>query len=124
MLKIKSSPFPGTDPYLEDGIFWPDFHSDLITDMKKAITAKLPPGYSAYSQERIYVDTQEGERIPDVSVTRSNPTPKPNVSKGGAALLEQESDTKVSSHGFLTLYANEIRERYLEIRSNGEEMRW
>ncbi|MCY2993603.1 MAG: DUF4058 family protein [Planctomycetota bacterium] len=66
------SPFPGMDPYLEDPAGWPNFHSDLIAEIKTELNRQLRPKYYARSEERVYVSDQDdpGRRviIPDVRV--------------------------------------------------------
>ncbi|MCA9188686.1 MAG: DUF4058 family protein [Planctomycetales bacterium] len=41
------SPFPGIDPFLEDAVFWPDFHATFINYWREAIADKLPDQYEA-----------------------------------------------------------------------------
>ena len=49
------SPFPGMDPYIEDRGLWPDFHDDLIAEIKRALAARLPERYFAQMGERSYI---------------------------------------------------------------------
>lgn len=64
------SPFPGMDPYLEAR--WSDIHSTLITLVKEAIQPLLPHALRARSEERVLLETVEGEALAayrgDVSV--------------------------------------------------------
>ena len=48
-----SSPFPGMDPYIESQGYWEDFHSALLGDCRRALTAVLPRHYGAFIEQRI-----------------------------------------------------------------------
>ncbi|MFQ6042589.1 MAG: DUF4058 family protein, partial [Candidatus Poribacteria bacterium] len=41
------SPFPGMDPYLENPVWWPDFHHSFITYARDALQPGLRPRYRA-----------------------------------------------------------------------------
>ncbi len=41
------SPFPGMDPFLEDAEVWPDFHTDLATELKHRLNRRIGPKYYA-----------------------------------------------------------------------------
>lgn len=64
-----SSPFPGMDPYLEP--HWPDVHTALISEARRALNRALPKGLIARAEERVAVES-EGDysrRVgPDVRV--------------------------------------------------------
>jgi hypothetical protein len=78
------SPFPGMDPWLEDEEVFPDLHHSLITYLRDAINAHLPPGYVATSANRVWVD-DELRREPDVALFgRDRPVNGPG---GGTATL-------------------------------------
>src|SRR5262245_12594802 len=70
------SPFPGMDPFIEGSHAWEDFHHDLITEIKGAISAVLPEGYVVRAGERTYVvltarnGDQEFITQPDVGVAQ------------------------------------------------------
>jgi hypothetical protein len=69
------SPFPGMDPYIEEHGLWPDFHHDLIADIKRALVATLPEEYFVRTDERSYVALIEADGqdrnafLPDLGVT-------------------------------------------------------
>jgi hypothetical protein len=61
------------DPYLEGG-YWPDFHHDLATEIKRQLLPRLQPRYYAATSTYFLVDTGEDVEIsqgvyPDVGVT-------------------------------------------------------
>src|SRR5689334_3976947 len=49
-----SSPFPGTDPYLEERQLWPDVHLSLITAIRDALTPQVAPRYYDRIERRTY----------------------------------------------------------------------
>ena len=77
------------DPYIEASGLWPDFHDDLIAEIKRAIAAVLPERYLVRTGERSYIVLAEPEGkethtfIPDVGVTSDASQPT-----GGAAVAE------------------------------------
>ena len=66
-----SSPFPGTDPYLE-GHLWPDVHRALAGEIRRRLVPLLRPRYVARLE--VYVVEDETPEIeigilyPDVEV--------------------------------------------------------
>ena len=61
------SPFPGMDPWLEGGDLFRDLHHALITYIREAMNAAMPPGYVAISNHLVWMDA-EARREPDVSL--------------------------------------------------------
>ena len=49
------SPFPGMDPCLESSVCCADFHTELITCLRKALNEHLPDNYDARIEERVTV---------------------------------------------------------------------
>ncbi|AWM36274.1 hypothetical protein GobsT_59420 [Gemmata obscuriglobus] len=101
------SPFPGMDPWLERPMVFPDVHHGLITYLKAAIFAALPPGYTVSTSNRVWVDIE-----PDVIVVGPDPAP------GDGAHLA----ATMSAAGLLAIKADEvlsdpIEEPYLAIVS-------
>ncbi len=47
------SPFPGMDPYIEQHRLWPDFHDDLIGEIKRRLAAAVPERYVVRTGERL-----------------------------------------------------------------------
>jgi hypothetical protein len=54
------------DPWLEAEEIFPDLHESLIIYLREALNAAMPPGYTARSRNRVWVD-DELRREPDVS---------------------------------------------------------
>jgi hypothetical protein len=55
------SPFPGMDPYLQGR--WADVHAKLIAYIGEALTPLLPRDLRARSEERILLESIEGETL-------------------------------------------------------------
>ena len=51
---MKTSPFPGMDPYLERR--WGDVHVGLIAGIRAALNPQLPPGLQAVGQESVRLE--------------------------------------------------------------------
>ncbi len=63
------SPFPGMDPYLEQ--HWRSVHHRLITYACDQLRPMLPPDLRSTIEERVFVESEEGDRrefYPDVHV--------------------------------------------------------
>jgi hypothetical protein len=63
------SPFPGMDPYLEP--HWRDVHTSLISGARDMLNQRLPEDLIASAEERVAVESEEGEErrfAPDVRV--------------------------------------------------------
>jgi hypothetical protein len=58
------------DPFLEDPAIFPDLHASLITELRNAINAQLPPPYYASSASRVWVEPSQRRVEPDVNVLR------------------------------------------------------
>jgi hypothetical protein len=75
---MKSSPFPGMDPYLERN--WGDVHLGLITGIRAALQPNLPLGLQALGQEQVRLQAADDERDqqygPDVAVVERAPGEK------------------------------------------------
>src|SRR5579859_7138828 len=52
------SPFPGMDPYLEDGPLWPAFHHQLVLCLYQVLLPGLVDRYRARVGQRHYVTEQ------------------------------------------------------------------
>jgi hypothetical protein len=58
------SPFLGMDPYLEQPVFWLEFHNRLIVAIADAIVPSLLPRYYVGVETRTYRDHDDGELLP------------------------------------------------------------
>jgi Protein of unknown function (DUF4058) len=62
------TPFPGMDPYLEHPALWPGVHTRLIVALADQLGPKIRPRYVASVEERVFIESAEQDRIPDVWV--------------------------------------------------------
>lgn len=104
------SPFPGMDPYLEQAGVWSQVHTELIVDIRRFLTPILRPKYRVDMEQRNYLavappDDLVGE--PDVIISVDNPS----LTAPTTAMT-----SVVPLVGVLPV-PEEIKERYLEIRS-------
>jgi hypothetical protein len=120
------SPFPGMDPYIEACGLWGDFHHDLISEIKRALSHAVPERYLVRAGERSYVVLveQEGKTsrpfLPDVSVTTQR-RKKPSKRKGGLAVAERGAKAEpVLMRAFIE---EEHREAFVEIYDATPEQR-
>lgn len=76
---MSHSPFPGMDPYLEAPGLWPDVHESLMNIFREQLTGYLVPKYIAELNtqiviDRILDDLEARLFLPDVTITRPNPS--------------------------------------------------
>jgi hypothetical protein len=104
------SPFPGMDPYLEQ--FWLDVHARLVTYACDQLQDRLPTDLIARMEERVYVETPEGERRsmhPDVRVL--------DRETGQAATASALDGIAVAEPEVVHINQDEpVTETYIEIR--------
>jgi hypothetical protein len=79
------NPFPGMNPYLEDPTLWGGVHHLLMSALHQQLNQRLPEGYVALVEERIYLETSDAFQhyVPDVLVARrreaTSDTPAPTA---------------------------------------------
>lgn len=105
------SPFPGIDPYLENPELWSEVHSRLIVAIADDLTDHLSQKYRVAIEKRTYLSGGDESLlvgIPDVSV----------ISKGTTQSQSATTATLSSSEPLTVTVpmAEEVQERYLEIR--------
>lgn len=97
------------DPYIEAQA-WRDFHAEMITGIRAALTPLLTPKYAARIEERIYIDEEVAApqtRYPDIAIETAQPD-APHAGVGVAAAIQP---------ALLSVpMTAEYRERFLEIR--------
>ncbi|MBI3268310.1 MAG: DUF4058 family protein [Planctomycetes bacterium] len=102
------SPFPGMDPYLER--HWRDVHSRLIIYACDQLQPRLPPDLRARVEERVMVDTPDGESrsiAPDVRIVETSLPPGVDggasaTTRGGAAteplVIDLRDDPEIQTY--------------------------
>jgi hypothetical protein len=125
--EIMKSPFPGMDPYIEACGLWPDFHDDLISEIKRYLAPRLPERYYVQTGERAYVvlaGTDEKDTKPmyaDVGVGRPMVEGRTAKSKGEEAKAEPAVD--VGSVTMQAFIEEHFRENFIEIYEAEQERR-
>lgn len=109
------SPFPGMDPFIE-GQHWPTFHNRMLSSVADRLVPLLRPRYMIFAEERIYLnhDVEEGQSRhfqPDIQITdRGQHAPR----SGSATAIAEP-------HRITLPMPEEVRERYLAIRTREDE---
>ncbi|WP_088889976.1 DUF4058 family protein [Leptolyngbya ohadii] len=107
------SPFPGMNPYLENPELWSEVHSRLIVAIADNLSDHLSEEYRVAIEKRTYFSSGD-ERllvgIPDVSVVGRQP--EQNQPPATLPFLVKPITVTVP-------IAEEVQERYLEIREVG-----
>lgn len=107
-----STPFPGMDPYLERRGFWEDVHTRLIVAIAEALTPHVRPAYRVAVEQRIYLSVMAPDDLigqPDILLLA---TREPRV-----AYDARVAPPLAGAYVGELPHVEEIKERYLEIRS-------
>jgi len=83
------------DPYLENPVWWPDFHHSFITYARDALQPGLRPRYRARIGERVYIVAPQQHFYPDIAILgaskkKENPVPNVNGDNGQFAVAEAD----------------------------------
>ena len=112
------SPFPGMDPYLEQPVFWSEFHNRLIMAISDTLTPALRPKYYIAVETRTYVDDEDEELligIPDALVLSATVASEPPpVTASEIAVQARPTSVRLPM-------PVEVKERYLEVREVGTD---
>ncbi|MEM6838068.1 MAG: DUF4058 family protein [Cyanobacteria bacterium P01_C01_bin.120] len=114
------SPFPGMDPFLEAADIWPEVHSRLIVALADALAPALMPDYYVAIEKRIYISTPDDNLligVPDAIVMGQPTTSMPSVLAPNVATLAKNDQPQT----VILPLAEEVQERYLEIRETQTE---
>lgn len=120
------SPFPGMDPYLEQPIFWAEFHSRLIVAIADALVPSLLPRYYIGVETRTYRDSGElliG--IPDAVILsakgQQQDFPAQDQTAQDQTISSTYVATKIKPQEVTLPVSSEVKERYLEVREAGTD---
>ena len=115
---VVPSPFPGMNPFIEQAAHWQDFHTELLTTIRRSLTPQVGPNYVVRIEEHLYIHDMPPEpRRPvgraDVSVARSGAT---NGAGVATDVLEAPAEVEIPEQ-------DEERVRFLEVRDRrGREL--
>jgi hypothetical protein len=111
------------DPYIEQDRLWPDFHDDLIGEIKRFLASALPARYVVRTGERSYIvlagteGKEEHPFVADLGVTSPGRRPR---SSTAAAPPETAPTGPVQ---MLALIEERYRENFIEIYETQPEQR-
>lgn len=106
---MRQSPFLGMDPYLEAPELWSEVHSRLIVALADDLSEQLSDAYRVAIETRAYFSEFDESLMvesPDVSV----------VTGQTQSITETAPATAVMPRTVMVPMAEEVQERYLEIR--------
>jgi hypothetical protein len=115
------------DPYIEQHHLWPDFHDDLIGEIKRFLASTLPARYVVRTGERSYVvlagaeGREEHPFVPDLGVTSSGRRPRRSASATPARPPEPTAQNGPVQ--MLALIEERYRENFIEIHETQPEQR-
>src|SRR3954447_21226707 len=93
---LMPSPFPGMNPWIEQGDLWPDFHVAFVPALRRQLARQVVPRYIVLMEEQIYIhECPSGPARsirPDVAVTR----PRGGPAAAAVGLAEIEAPTHPS----------------------------
>ncbi len=111
-----ASPFSGMDPFIESQGF-STLHGSIIYLMQDTLQGRLPDGYYAALEERVWIDTTRWIQ-PDVKVTRSTKRKSPRSALAADAIATLTRPVIVS------IPQDEHTEPYLDIyKKKGDKKR-
>jgi hypothetical protein len=96
------------DPYLEDPALWSHFHTSLMVLLQLALAQRLPSGFVARVETRVYILPDEREVRPDAVVFATAPNRRSNSN-----IATQE---KTHAPEIVLRHRTVMEERYLEVR--------
>lgn len=87
-----ASPFPGMDPYLEDGEHWRSFHHYLADELVRFLNPLIVPKYFATVEVKTVLEELNISQIskihPDTAILTSVPTPPQPVAASAVSTLD------------------------------------
>ncbi len=111
---MRSSPFPGMDPYLEDPAGWPDVHHSLLSTIREHIAAVVSPHFYVRVEERVYLtdgltDEHDTQFIPDVIITTRRKSTVQQLPLSATATITEPAIVE-------EVIGEEVHDYYLEVR--------
>jgi hypothetical protein len=100
------TPFPGMDPYLEHPALWPSVHTRLIVALADQLGSKIRPRYVASVEDRVFIESANQDRIPDVWVQETGSERRAPPDQGGTA---------IATPLVVEVQQLEVREHYITI---------
>jgi hypothetical protein len=105
---VMKSPFPGMDPYLEP--HWLDVHSSFVVGTRDELNQRLPEDLVARSEERVAVESDEGDRQIGPHVRVFSPSTADPEEGHGSVILEAPFKLVVQSDPIIERFIRIIDE--------------
>ncbi|MEM7539241.1 MAG: DUF4058 family protein [Chloroflexota bacterium] len=98
--KVPASPFPGMDPYLEEGKHWRGFHGHLAVEIVRSLNQRITPKYVAHmevhtaahelviSQTPPHIQSDIHDMYPDVAILQNNPNATMTATPKSIAVID------------------------------------
>lgn len=102
------NPFPGMNPYLEDPSLWREVHQRLVVCLANELNQNLPEPYSAFIEDRVYMESVDVERQIQPDVLISKPARSQRAAPAAAALADAPAHIELR-------VLDPIREPYIQI---------
>lgn len=80
------TPFPGMDPYLEHPALWHGFHTRLIVALANRLKPHIRPRYVASVEDRVFIESADQDRIPDVQVQKTGQAHRATAARPGTSI--------------------------------------
>lgn len=114
------SPFPGMDPYLENPVWWPDFHHRFITYAAEVMYPDLRPRYRARIGERVYLVEPPQHLYPDIAILGEEKEEGPLTIVGPAG-ERQIAVAQADPPMMIKFPAEELQQGFIEVfHADGE----
>ncbi len=112
------SPFPGMNPYFEQSAYWLDFHTELLSAIRRLLAPSIAPTYIVQFEEHIFIHDLPFE--PRHRLGRADIS----VARLGLEMTSPTSVAVIDSPSKVQLPAQEIEEvPFLEVRDRlGREL--
>jgi Protein of unknown function (DUF4058) len=109
------SPFPGMNPYIEQDVFWQDFHLEFLPAIRGRLVAQVRPKYIVMLDEHIYVQEHPPEPRrqvgrADLSVAAAPARPGADATTG-VGVLEAPVQIKIPTQDVRRVPFLEVRDR-------------
>ncbi len=108
------SPFPGMNPYFEQGAHWADFHTEYLTTLRRLLAPQVGPTYIVQLDEHIYVHDMPPEprqRVGSADLSLARPDLGEIARVRGVGLLEAPAVVRLSIQNVEHIPYLEVRDR-------------
>jgi hypothetical protein len=95
------------DPYLEHPALWPSLHTRLIVALANLLKPQIRPRYIASVEDRVFIESTDKDRIPDVLVQKTGL---------GRRAPSDRTGTAIATPLVVEVEQLEVREHYIEIQ--------